>query len=604
MIFTWKIGAEAGAGVMIIGRTLAKCFTRGGLSVVGYPEYPSLVRGGQNTYQVCVSDRQINAPRKTSDVIVALNKAAVFFHKDFITKNGALIYDSEIDISGFKIRDDIALYPIPLSKIITELSADQRMKNTITLGATLALIDYPFDFLSSVITDEFKRKGDEVVQKNIAVAKAGYDYVKSNFKEKKFKISIKPLSTTRKILLTGNEALALGAIKAGLKLFAAYPMTPASSILHYIAEKEYEYNIVVKHTEDEISAIQYAIGAAYAGVRAATCTSGGGFSLMVESIGMAGESETPVVVFLAQRVGPSTGMPTWTEQGDLRFALHCSQGDFLRVILAPGDVSEAFYLSAKAFNIAEKYQLPVIVLSDKFLSETHFSAERFDDKSIKIERGKIATNLPQLQPMERFKRYVLSDDGVSSRTLPGEPNGMHVTSTYEHNEYGFSTENFIERRAQMDKRMSKIRALEKDIDLPLIYGKKDADVSLIAWGSQKLPCLDALRLLEENGINANLIHFTHLFPLYADAIKKVFAGTKRTVMVENNYSAQFAGMLKEYCDIAVDFTMVKYDARQFFPEQIAEEIISLKKRGFKGPRRIVVGEKEDHDYYYVARYNL
>jgi 2-oxoglutarate ferredoxin oxidoreductase subunit alpha len=601
---TWKIGGQAGEGAMVTGRTLGKAFTRGGLNVIGYPEYPSLIRGGHNTYQVRVSDEKIYSPTQKTDLIVALNKDAVVFHKDKISENGGIIYDEAIDISAIQFRPDIKKYPIPFAKIIAELKALPQMKNTITLGATLALIDYSFEKIASVLTDEFKRKGDEVVRQNVAVAKAGFDYVKANFKSGEFQKKIKPVSDKRKLLIGGNEAAGFGAIKGGLKLFASYPMTPASTLMHFIAEKEEEFSIVMKHTEDEIAAMNYAVAAGFVGVRSMCSTSGGGFALKVEALGFAAISESPVVVYLCQRPGPSTCMPTWTEQADLKFAVSASQGEFLRVILAPGDVEESFALSAKALNLAEKYQIPVIIMSDKFLGETHFSADHFDESQLRIERGKIAKNLPAIKPGERFKRYMFTKDGVSPRPLPGEPNGMHVCSSYEHDETGFSSESFTNRVKMVQKRAKKLKAVLEELDPPKVFGVEDPEISIICWGSQKLPALDALRILDDSGVKASVIHFSSVFPLDPKKVRSLLKMCRRTIVLENNFTGQFASLLKEYVSFKPNYKMLKYDGRQFFAEQIAEEVKKLKDSNWKGKKEIHVMEEEDFEYYTPSKYHL
>jgi 2-oxoglutarate ferredoxin oxidoreductase subunit alpha len=296
-------------------------------------------------------------------------------------------------------------------------------------------------------------------------------------------------------------------------------------------------------------------------------------------------------------------MPTWSEQADLRFALHSSQGDFLRVIIAPGDMDECFYLSAQAFNLAEKYQLPVIIMSDKFLAETLFSNEPYDQSKVKIERGKLETKLPKLPPNTRFKRYEVTKDGISPRSLPGTPGGLYVSTSYEHDETGFSSEDFENRVAQVDKRARKLKTLLKEIPGPKIYGPKTADITLVAWGSHKLPALDALNLLKEKGINANLIHFTYLYPVNKKEIEKAFGKSKHTIMIENNSTAQFAGILKEHADVVFDFHMLKYDGRQFFPKEIANEVEKLVKSKFSADKEIKVVDK-DYEYYNPQRYNL
>ncbi|MFH1785524.1 MAG: 2-oxoacid:acceptor oxidoreductase subunit alpha [Candidatus Micrarchaeota archaeon] len=603
MEFTCKIAGRAGAGVMTTGRLMIKCFTRGGYNAVGYPEYPSLIRGGHNTVQIRISDKEINSPVQEQDLVIALNKDAVFYHMGTVANGGMIIYDQLIDISKFKIRPDVKMHPVPLSKLTQDAGGTEQMKNTVALGAALAVVDYPFDMLTEIMQDEFGRKGPEIVKANINAAKVGYDFVKNNNINGK---NIKPISHKRKLVITGNEAVTLGAIQGGVKFYSAYPMTPASTILHYMIENEQTFGLVVKQTEDEIAAMNYAIGAAFAGARAMVGTSGGGFALMTEALGLAAISETPVVVAIAQRVGPSTGMPTWTEQGDLRFALHASQGEFLRVVLAPGDVTECFELTAKAANLAEKYQIPVIILTDKHLGESVFSTEEFKHKKVKIERGKIVKELPTLPPMTRWKRYAFTDDGVSERVFPGTPNGNHVASSYEHDEHGFSSESFSMRTMQVQKRAKKLTSLMKELDQPETYGStaKDADVVLLGWGSQKLSVIDALPLLEKKGIKAKFVHFTHLYPLDEKTVKKAVRGAKVTIMIENNSTAQFAGVLRETASVEMDFHLLKFNGRPFLPEQIADEIEKLKNAEYKGPKEIVVLEKDDMEYYSPSRYGL
>jgi 2-oxoglutarate ferredoxin oxidoreductase subunit alpha len=478
------------------------------------------------------------------------------------------------------------------------------MKNTVALGAALGVVDYPFEALEGIMHDEFDRKGPEVVNMNIKAARAGYDFVRNNNygSEKK----LKPISKDKKIVITGNEAVTLGAICGGVKFYSAYPMTPATTILHYMIENEKKFGLVVKQTEDEIAAMGYGIGAAYAGVRAMVGTSGGGFALMAEMLGLAAITETPIVVAIAQRIGPSTGMPTWTEQGDLRFALHASQGDFLRVVLAPGDVQECFFLTAKALNLAEKYQIPVIILSDKHLGETVFSTERFDHKKVKIERGKLTKQLPALEPMARFKRYELSSDGISQRVFPGTLNGNHVASSYEHDEHGFSSESFSMRTKQVQKRMKKLAKLLKEMDPPKAYGAsvKAAEVVLVGWGSTKLAILDSIAILEQKRVKARFVHFNHIYPMDEKTVNKALAGAKVTMLVENNSTAQFAGVLKENAGFEANFHLLKYDGRPFFPEEIAGQVLKLKKARYKGKKETVLMEGDDLEYYQPSKYGL
>lgn len=603
--FVWKIGGQAGMGIMASGLTMCKIFTRYGLNTIGYPEYPSLIRGGENTFQIRISSEKIHSPSKNNHLVVCLNRVTVDFHKDQFYPGGAIIYDGNTTKIEQNELNDIEKFDVPLLNIATENMGDKIMCNTVALGASLALMGCEFAPLEQILKEIFKRKGEKIVEQNIKIARSGYDYLINNYKDeiKKFKYKIPKESGHRLMLLSGNEAIAIGAAKGGLKFYSAYPMTPASSILHYLAEKELDFDILVKQTEDEIAAILCAIGASYAGVRAATGTSGGGFSLMVEAMGMAGMAETPITIFLAQRVGPSTGMPTWTEQSDLKFALNASQGEFPRVILAPGDIEEAFFYSAKALNIAEKYQLPVVFLTDKYLSETYFSCERFKTNEVKIERGKIITeDLKELPPLTRYKRYLITDDGISPRPIPGIVGGIHVASSYEHDETGFSTENFTTRAEITNKRMKKLDCVIKnDIEMPRLYGKEDAEVTLICWGSQKGILLDAIKLLEKQGVCANVLHFIYLFPLNSKELEKLFKKFKTTVLIENNYTAQFAGILREYTRIEPDFKFLKCTGRQFFAEEIADEVKNLKQKQWKAKKEIHISDRFEYDYLQAVK---
>ena len=603
MELTWTIGGMAGAGIMVTGRTMTKAFVRGGYNVVGYPEYPSLIRGGHNVYQIRVSDEEVNAPVHHNDVVVALNRDAIIFHRHTLPEGGVMIYDSNnVEIGEMKVPEGLQVLAVPTSDIVKEKELDPRMKNTIMMGATFGLLDYPTEDLEDVLRDEFSRKGEEIVKKNIEAVHAGAEHIRKNYPDVKFEKKFKPLKKEGgKIVIGGNEAFGMGAIAAGLRFYSAYPMTPASHLLHYLVSREQKYDLVVKQTEDELAAIQYAMGAGFAGVRAMCGTSGGGFALMTETLGCDALSETPLVVYVAQRTGPSTGMPTWTEQADMRFILHASQGEFLRVVIAPGDMQECFYAAGEALNLAEKYQIPVLVLTDKFNAESHFSTPRFDLSKVKIEEGELAENLPELPKNERFRRYAVTDSGVSPRSLPGTPNGMYVATSYEHREDSFSSEDFHNRKEQVDKRARKIESLIEEIPSPEVYGNKDAEVAVVCWGSQKLPAVDALPLLKGKGVDVQVVHFKYLFPIPEKRVLEILGKPRHTVLVENNSTGQFAGLLREHTGFVPSLLALKYDGRQWYPSQIAETVEKGMKEGFK-EKMVKVGEKVSFDYYNMIPY--
>jgi 2-oxoglutarate ferredoxin oxidoreductase subunit alpha len=570
---SWKIGGEAGYGIMTTGLIFAKVCSRAGLRVFDHVEYPSLIRGGHNTYQVRAEVEEVFSHVKHVDLLVALNEETIDKHKEELAPGGRIIYDGDIiPLSKEDLRrEDVKLYHIPLLRLAEESGGRRIMINSVALGASVALIGFDFEMISDVIRDVYRGKAKETIEFNIKAAKLGYDYVKSKEMEKDFRRKLPKVAGKRRMLLTGNEAVGLGAIKAGCKFYAAYPMTPSSSILHFMASQERNFSLVVKHTEDEIAAINMAIGAGFAGARAMTATSGGGFSLMSEALGLAAITETPIVVVVCQRPGPSTGLPTRTEQGDLKFVLHASQGDFPRFVIAPGDIEECFYKTIEAFNLGEKYQCPVILILDKYLSESHKTAEEFDVSGIKIERGLLLSN-EELERIEEFKRYEFTETGISPRTIPSQRRGIFTATGNEHDETGYLSEDKTVRTKMMDKRFRKFEQAEKEIPEPKLFGPKNAEVTIIAWGSTKGPVKEAMRLLDSDGVKANFLQILYVSPFPTNTVSKIIETSKKTVIVENNKTAQLASLIKEKTGKEIEYKILKYDGRQFFPTEIYQRV--------------------------------
>jgi 2-oxoglutarate ferredoxin oxidoreductase subunit alpha len=570
---SWKIGGEAGYGIMTTGLIFAKVCSRAGLRVFDHIEYPSLIRGGHNTYQVTAEVEEVFSHVEHVDLLVALNEETIDKHKEELAPGGGIIYDGDvIPLSKEDLgREDVKLYHIPLLRLAEESGGRRIMINSVALGASVALIGFDFEMLSDVIGDVYRGKAKETIEFNIKAAKLGYDYVKSKGMEKDFRRKLPKVAGKRRMLLTGNEAVGLGAIKAGCKFYAAYPMTPSSSILHFMASQERNFSLVVKHTEDEIAAINMAIGAGFAGARAMTATSGGGFSLMSEALGLAAMTETPIVVAVCQRPGPSTGLPTRTEQGDLKFVLHASQGDFPRFVIAPGDIEECFYKTIEAFNLVDRYQCPVILILDKYLSESHKTAEEFDVSGIKIDRGLLLSN-EELERIEEFKRYEFTETGISPRTIPSQRGGIFTATGNEHDETGYLSENKLFRTKMMDKRFRKFEQAEKEIPEPKLFGPKNAEVTIIAWGSTKGPVKEAMRLLDRDGVKANFLQILYISPFPTKTVSKIIETSKRTVIVENNKTAQLASLIKEKTGKEIEHKILKYDGRQFFPTEIYQRV--------------------------------
>jgi 2-oxoglutarate ferredoxin oxidoreductase subunit alpha len=568
------IGGEAGYGIMTAGEVLARCFSRGGLHVEADVEYPSLIRGGHNTYQICASDHEVKGITERVDVLIALDERTLREHTREVGSRGRILFDlyeKPIDPKKEVEGLEAEVVPVPLSDIVKEKKGDKVMRNTVSIGACLGLIDYDFSLLEDVLRSTFGRKEPEVAATNRDAARAGYDFVidKAKCSVKKW---LEPRGDApRRLLLTGNDAIALGALQGGLKWYSAYPMTPASSILHTMAANERSMGIVVRQTEDEIAAATMAIGASHAGARAMVATSGGGFCLMTESIGLAAMSETPLVYVLSQRPGPSTGLATRHEQGDLQFALDASQGDFVRVVLAPGDVNEAFYHTFNALNLADRYQIPVILISDRYLSEGLRTTMPFDTEGLTIDRGKIVSE-KDLEGVYDFKRYADTEDGVSPRALPGTKGGMYSANGDDHYETGETNEDPGIRRKMMDKRFKKLSRLTGEIPGPTIYGPADADATVVTWGSAKGPCMAAVEALQEKGKSVNLMHFIYLKPFPRQRTLEQIKKTRLLIGVEGNRTSQLDRLMREELKIGADKKIRKYDGRPFFVEPLAAQI--------------------------------
>ena len=571
-----RVGGAAGDGVQSAGLIIAKAFSRSGLHANTYNYYQSIIRGGQSWYQIRASDRKVRSQGDDVNVMIALNRDSLERHtSNTINEGGALplgkeglvIYDQSI--SDFR-KGDCRYCALPLSEIAARHGKNALMKNTVAIGAAMAAIGISIDVLASVIRDQFGSKGI-AAEENVKAAKEGYDHYLQNFK----KLDVTLKTSDRKFyLISGGESLALGAVNAGLKMYVAYPMTPASSALHYLAEHEKDFNIFVKIPEDEISAVNMAIGANYAGVRAMTGSSGGGFSLMVEALGMSGMMEIPLVIYESQRAGPSTGLPTKTEQGDLNLVIGASQGDFPRIVLAPRNVEDAFYCTREAFNLAEKYQVPVIVMSDLYVAEHYETVENFD-LNFKIERGKIA------QPGSgNYRRYEYTSDGISFRGLPGTAGLTHNEDSDEHNEYGDVVSDAVTdptlRVESMKKRMKKLDGYIMEMPPTPTYRYDDAEIAIVQWGGTQGVVEEAVDALREKGIRAGLVEINRVYPLNPD-IGKLLHGKKQIIVVENNYSGQMNRLLRSEFLVKTDL-VTKFDGESFYPGALTEEIETIIKR--------------------------
>ncbi len=561
--FNFIVGGEAGQGVQSVGFLLAKVFASNGYSIFADQDYESRIRGGHNFFRVRVKDSRVSAIAEPVNILVALNKESVDLHYKELAADGIAIFDID------KIKDISAedkLLGIPLERLAEEKAGNKVMANTVALGAASALVDCDLNTLNTVLVEQFGKGG--VSDSNIAAAKAGYEYAQAKSRGNFCKI--KPLSAAKRMLLTGNDAISLGAIAAGCKFMAAYPMTPASSIMEYMAAKSRDFDLVMVHAEDEIAAINMAIGAAYAGTRAMTATSGSGFCLMVEGIGLAGITETPIVVIEGQRPGPAVGLPTRTEQGDLQFVLHAHHGEFPRAVLAPATIEDSFWLTVKAFNLAEKYQLPVIILTDHHLASSYATIDPFDISEVKVDRG-ILFSEKEDDPSE-YKRHKITQSGISPRAFPCFGKALVVTDCDEHDEAGHLIEDAETRTAQVEKRMRKLFSLKQEISLPSLYGPKKANTTLIGWGSTYGAIHEAVDILRHEGDSVNMLHLNELWPFPIEAVTDAISKANKSYVIENNATGQLASLITAETGCDVSGKILKFDGRPFTPDYIAEAV--------------------------------
>ena len=568
-IVSVKIGGPAGTGVKSVGLMLDKIAARSGYQVCDNVEFPSLIRGGHNVVQVNFSLDEVTSPRLNSDLLIAFDQMTIDLHHNELKKGGGIIFDSDFaDVS--KVRKDISLYGIPLRKIADKAGEKEIFVNIVALSAALQILGGNLETFKKLIEEEYSDKGEKIVEADKKAADLGFEYAVGNYKNNlhKYMESVSSFSSpVSYMVLNGNEAAALGAISAGMQFAAIYPMSPINNILHVLAANQEKFGYILKQPEDEISAINMAIGASYAGVRSMTATSGGGFSLMTEAYGLAGITETPIVIFDGMRGGPATGLPTWSGQGDLQMVLHSHQDEFPRIVLAPGDVAETYELTIKAFNLADKYQTPVVVLLDKNICENDKTLLFPDITKVKIDRGKFVK-----KKIDDYLRYKYEDDGVSVRSIPGVGN-FFIANSDEHNEEGYSTEEIEDRNKMMEKRMKKLlTCAENDMPNPEVFGPPDADITIVSWSSNKGSILEALK----NFSNVNYVHVTWMNPFPVKFLTDVLPKAKHIVDIECNYTGQLANLIREKTGIEIEDRYLKFDGRIIYPEEIIEKLDSIK----------------------------
>ncbi len=624
----WLVGGPQGSGINLSAETFAKACTRAGFRVFASIEYHSNIMGEHSYERVRISQQDRGSSLDAVHLLVALDAETLLGnpHSEFpdhgghlreLVAGGGAVFDGALKLDETRAgRDDIRLYPVPLDELLRQVlrefgKEDQAgrlrvMTNTIAVGASLALLDFPADVFAEVVREGFQGRRGELGEMNVRAALLGAEYVRRTFADD-FPFKLPPIARPAQraavpMLIRGMHAAAIAKLQAGLTFQSYYPISPATDENVYLESRQRDYDLLVVQAEDEVSAINMAVGAAHAGARASTSTSGPGFALMVEGLGFAAMTEAPgPVVILWQRGGPSTGLPTRQEQADLRFALQPGQGEFPCIVVAPGDVPETAEDCFEAFNWADRYQMPVVVLVDKHLSTSFWTLDQLSFEGCKIDRGPLAAVPARLTPgqtadgqadrtraangraaSDGYLRYALAEDGVSPRALPGQEGTIFWSTTDEHDPRGHITESAANRIAMTRKRLGKLDKAAREIPRARklrLYGPPDAEYTLVGWGSTKGAIVDALaELRSRGGPRCNYLQVRLLRPFPANEVQAALAG-KRAILVENNYTGQLGGLIREHTGLELAHRVLKYDGRPFSQEEMIEGLSEVFEQG-------------------------
>ncbi|WP_422486834.1 2-oxoacid:acceptor oxidoreductase subunit alpha [Gudongella sp. DL1XJH-153] len=550
MNYTVLIGGAAGQGMDTLSELLTKSLKRYGFFVFKHSDYMSRVRGGHNFIQIRFSDKPVYTYEENIDIIFALNKETIDVHQGRLKEDGIILADKEVseeeDVLSFNMEE------------IAKKAGNSKAMTSVGMGSIIKMLGLKSDKALKVMEDTFK---ESILDVNMDAFAKGYEMVENRF-------NLDSMEEGR-ILIDGNTAVAMGAAAAGCRYYCGYPMTPSTTVMSNMKKWSHELGIFTEQVEDEVAALNMALGASYAGVRAMTGSSGGGIALMSEALSLAGIIETPVVIINVQRPGPATGLPTRTEQADLRFVMHSGHGEFPRMVISLRNVEDAFYQTARAFNLAERYQIPVILLSDQYLADGATTVEPFDFKKVKIERSLYEDKLPE----GRYKRYELTESGISPRIIPGKiEDKVVLVDSDEHDEYGNITESAQVRKDMVDKRNKKGALLESEIQEPWLIGVESPENLVVCWGSVYGPVKEAVELLKEEGISIGALVYGDIYPFPVKLLQEKSKSAKRIIDIENNSTAQLDGLMREFALIKSDIQILKYDGRAFSIDEVYRRI--------------------------------
>ncbi|WP_327053184.1 2-oxoacid:acceptor oxidoreductase subunit alpha [Halomicrococcus gelatinilyticus] len=569
----WAIGGEAGDGIDSTGKIFAQALSRAGRHVFTSKDFASRIRGGYTAYKIRSSTDRVESVVDRLDILVALTERTIDENMDELHEGSVIIYDGErTEMEDVEVPEGMIGLDVPLKRLAEE-AGGAIMQNIVALGAACEATNFPIENLDSALEKKFGAKGESIVENNKTAARKGQEYVQENF-DYEFDYDIDTTDNDY-VLLNGDEAIGMGAIAAGCRFYSGYPITPATDVMEYLTGRIEQFGGEVVQAEDELSAINMALGAARAGARAMTATSGPGIDLMTETFGLVAQSETPLVIADVMRSGPSTGMPTKQEQGDLNMTLYGGHGEVPRFVLAPTTISECFHKTVEAFNLAEKYQIPVFLLADLSMAVTEqtFEPEEFDMDAVEIDRGKVVDEDEVdswTDEQGRFQPHFPTADGISPRAFPGTTDGAHMSTGLEHNALGRRTEDTEVRVEQVEKRNQKVEtAKEREAFEPREFGDEDADNLVISWGSNEGAMNEALAFLEEDGVDVRFLSVPYIFPR-PDLSDEIEAADE-VVVVECNETGQFANLLER--DALTRLKRVnKYNGVRFKADELAEEI--------------------------------
>lgn len=569
----WKVGGQQGEGIESTGEIFSMAMNRLGYYLYGYRHFSSRIKGGHTNNKITVRPTEVRIIPDDLDILVAFDQETIDVNYKELTENGIILADAKFE--PVEPEDSKApVIAIPFTTIASELGTSL-MKNMVAIGASAALLKLDKSVFEAVVKEIFAKKGEEVVAKNMLAIEHGYAQLLELAPEKEGAYALEPADGQRRLYMIGNDAIALGALAAGVRFMAAYPITPASEIMEYLIKKLPLFGGTVIQTEDEIAAATMAIGSNYGGVRAFTASAGPGLSLMMEAIGLSGMTEQPLVIVDTQRGGPSTGLPTKQEQSDLMQMIYGTHGEIPKVVIAPSTGTEAFYDTIQAFNIAEELQCPVIILSDLQLSLGKQTVEPFDYDSIQVTRGKLLSgdSVPEAEEKSYFKRYEVTEDGISPRVLPGMKHAIHHVTGVEHDETGKPSEAAGNRKKQMDKRMKKLENIRFDQPVYANAPHEEADVLLVGFNSTRGVLEELQRSLNNQGITTNHAHIRLIHPFPAEEMMNYVQSAKKVLVVENNATGQLASILKMNVGGHQKIqSVLRYDGTPFLPRQLETQV--------------------------------